>query len=103
MRKNIIRKEIYVCGSKYDDVFGYEIPITKSRYYIDLKDLKNLVLELDFEGAISTRELLKEIGYEAPDLNSRSSDEDSLNKDLDASAQEPTPKESQKSDSFSKS
>ena len=81
MRKNIIRKEIYVCGSKYDDKFGYEIPITKSRYYIDLKDLKNLVLELDFEGAISTRELLKEIGYDAPDLNSRSSDEDSLNKD----------------------
>ena len=52
----------------------------KCKEFISKKELKALILQIDFEGAISTRELLKEIGYNAPDLNSRSSDEDSLNK-----------------------
>jgi len=70
MRKEIIRKEIYHSGkTKYDDRFGYEIPIMAERYYMDLTDLKDLILELDFEGAISSTELLQEIGYGQEELN----------------------------------
>ena len=54
---------------KYDDRFGYEIPIMAERYYMDLKDLKELILELDFEGAISSKELLDCIGYGPEELN----------------------------------
>jgi len=64
MKNNIIKKQTYIYGSKYDDAFGYNIPMIKLRYYIYLEDLKDLILKLDFDGAISTRELLKKLGYD---------------------------------------
>lgn len=46
----------------------------KYKEFIKKEELKDLVLKIDFDGAISTRELLKEIGYDAPDLNKSNCD-----------------------------
>ena len=51
MKKNIIRKESHLLGTKYDDAFGYEIPILGEEYFVNIEDLKDLIKELGFDGA----------------------------------------------------
>jgi len=79
MKKNIIRKESHLLGTKYDDAFGYEIPILGEEYFVNIEDLKDLIKELGFDGAISTRELLKELGFDGADLNCSFSTEKTIN------------------------